>query len=447
MHTTWSQTGLALLLCVIVLGALAFVGRAPCQSGCNVILIMVDTLSAKHLAVYGYDRDTMPQTTAFFREGTIFENARSNAPWTLPSFSSMYFSDVASSITFAQLDDESRPNLPLELRNAGVALRVIRPKGENFIFNTITRLFEPEEVTWTNEESKSSLDVMSEEITRLSQGGSPFFLVVHTFEAHDPYRPHEPFDEYFDQTDEHPIVTMQTLAAANQAGVPPNPEDVDVYRLRYDQQLAQTDTHLARVLHNIPPEVLKDTAIIFSSDHGESFGEHGKLWHASSGLYEEELRVPLMMRVPGTAARMISEPVSLLDMAPTVLALMGHPAPDTFKGTSLIPVLSGGSIGNRVIPFVSGFPFFRKPGDTSNIQTNLEEAGAAGSDRPIIDLTGFGFYHKEQKVFSFWGVGAANGIHWYDLASDPDEQINLARENTLPPALEEALTTTEGMTQ
>lgn len=446
MHLNWPQTIVGLVVCVVLLGALTLVGRTPCQGGCNVILIMVDTLSAKHLAVYGYDRDTMPKTTAFFREGAIFTDARSNAPWTLPSFSSMYFSDLASTITFRELDDDSRLNLPLVLRNAGVTLRVIRPQGENFIFDTVTRLFEPSEITWTEQQNESALDLMQEELTHLSQSDAPFFLVIHTFEAHDPYRPHEPFNEYFDQTEDHPVVTMQTLVAANQAGTPPHPDEVDVYRLRYDQQLAQTDTHLARVLHNIPPEILKDTVIIFSSDHGESFGEHGKLWHASSGLFDEELRVPLMMRVPDSPARIVADPVSLLDMAPTILTLMKLPVPDSFKGESLVPTLSGGSLGSRAIPFVNGFPFFRKPGDISNIQSNLEEAGAAGMDHPLIDVIGFGMYQNQQKVFSFSGIGARNGIHWYDLANDPNEQTDLAAEG-LPTALQEALLRTEEMTR
>ena len=80
----------------------------PCARGCNVILIMVDTLSAKHLATYGYERDTMPRTEAFFEKGVVFEQASSNAPWTLPSFTSMYFSDVASRISFADIERGAR---------------------------------------------------------------------------------------------------------------------------------------------------------------------------------------------------------------------------------------------------------------------------------------------------------------------------------------------------
>ena len=419
------------LVIVVLLASLMFAPARSCAKNCNVLLIMVDTLSGEHLATYGYMRDTMPKTTAFFEKGVIFENASSNAPWTLPSFSSMYFSDLASTITFAELDDNSRPNLQMQLRDSGVALLVIRPKGDNFIFDTITRLFEPGEITSSAQENESSIDVAPKELEQLTAAGQPFFLVVHTFEAHDPYRPREPYTEYFGETDEHPVVTMQQLVAINQSGETLNPELADTFRLRYDQQLAQTDAHLARFLNSIPPETLRTTLIIFSSDHGESFGEHGKLWHASSGLFEEELHVPLMMRVPGVAARRVSEPVSLMDIAPTVLAFMQLPIPETFQGDNLLPVANGKSLGERVIPSVNGFPFFRLPGDISNIQTNLEEAGAAGLPRPIIDLSAAGVRRGDDKVFLI-PDGPLSGLYWYDLRADPNEQTNKAEELTVP---------------
>ena len=96
--------GIAVLLVALIVSSSRFthsakVEASPCKN-CNVILIMVDTLAAKHLKVYGYARDTMPRTEAFFKEhGTIFVHAYSQTSWTLPSFNSLFFSDVPTDIT------------------------------------------------------------------------------------------------------------------------------------------------------------------------------------------------------------------------------------------------------------------------------------------------------------------------------------------------------------
>ncbi|MEK9160548.1 MAG: sulfatase-like hydrolase/transferase [Patescibacteria group bacterium] len=438
-HVSWVGGGFVL----VVLVALAFFTPArPCSSGCNVILIMVDTLAGNHLATHGYLRDTMPHTTAFFEDGVIFEDASTNAPWTLPSFSSMYFSAPASTITFAELDDGSKANLPQTLREHGVSMRVIRPKGENFIFDTITRLFEPEEITWSKNDQHSSIDVASEELSRLHTQG-PFFLVVHTFEAHDPYKPNEPYSNYFSESDAPAIVTMPELVALNATNASLDPATIEAIRLRYDQQLAQTDTHLGDFLTSIPEDVLANTVVIFASDHGEGFGEHGKVWHGV-GLFQEELHIPLMMRVPNVTRR-VTEPVSLMDLAPTILSFMHIPIPDSFYGDSLLPVMTGSSLGERTLLFVNGFPYFRKPGDITNIQTNLETAGAAGRTVPIIEPVAFGVRSGDTKVLRFMEGRWFAGLHWYDLSKDPSEHMNLASDATPPQSLVNALSELESL--
>jgi membrane-anchored protein YejM (alkaline phosphatase superfamily) len=106
-------------------------------------------------------------------------------------------------------------------------------------------------------------------------------------------------------------------------------------RARYDSEVAYTDALIGRILQKIEHDhMAKNTAVIVTSDHGEAFGEHGFKEHGFS-LYEEEIRVPLMLRIPGIEAREIQVPRSAIDLAPTIVELFGVKAPASWRGTSL----------------------------------------------------------------------------------------------------------------
>lgn len=437
-----------LLVIVLMLGVIASSGflwwqSQPCRSGCNVILIMVDTLSAKHLATYGYERDTMPKTTAFFEEdGIIFENANSNAPWTLPSFNSMYFSDLASRITFADLENESRPTLQSELRKNGVQIRAVALR-DHVIFDAITRLYKDSELQSTGDAAPFRLGLV--ELLGLEQEEKPFFLLIHSFQAHDPYQPPEPYNTLYEETEKYPVVTRDEILGAYRSGNITE-ETTDIFRLRYDQQLSLVDDNLAEFLRAIPEETLKDTAIILASDHGEAFGEHGMLYHANS-LFQEETHIPLMMRVPGAPAKRISEPVSLLDMTPTVLSFFNIPISDSFNGKDLKEVISGGTLGVRTIPSVNGSPFFFGPNfNPPRLQKSLEDAGAQGLALPLIEVLSIGVRSGDETAFIVYPTEQKIpkkhvGLHWYNLKEDPKELKNLILDDksNMPPELEKTL--------
>lgn len=428
---------LGALALLAVLGAAGFGywwWNTPCREGCNVILIMVDTLSADHLAAYGYERDTMPKTEAFFKNGVIFDDATANSPWTLPSFTGMYFSDIASRIAYAELDNGSRPTLQSALRERDVTLRAVERVPQSFISDGISRLFSESEKADTDI-NEHVFDAARRELESLEGNDAPFFLLVHTFAAHDPYAPDEPYEKLFGESDEYPTVDMNMLRAES-AEEAPDRHTADVFRLRYDQQLSEVDAQISSFLETIPSATLKNTVVIFSADHGEAFNEHKFLWHGNS-LFREELHIPLMMRVPGVSARRIAEPVSLMDMAPTVLSFFNIPAPDTFKGESLSPLMRGGSLGTRIIPLVQGFPYYlkMKPG-TLKTYSSLDDAGAAGTERKIIDPYAAGVRMGDEKAFLFYPQNPADAVKipelsLYNLAADSYETENLAEGKTL----------------
>ncbi len=435
MKSALMPLGFVAALALIVVLAFSFFPGKPCPAGCNVILIMMDTLSARHIGTYGYNRNTMPLTTAFFEKGAIFENAQSNAPWTLPSFNSMYFSDLPSRITYADLENGTRPTLPDEVRESGATVRAVVAGLDNFIFDGITRRYKPEELRDLHQTAPFIL--AGKELPELLESGERFFFLVHSFEAHDPYQPSKPFNTYYEETEEYPVVTRKDLLDEYD-GRQPNAEKVDVFELRYDQQIAQTDERVAHFLNSIPTAALANTVIILTSDHGEAFGEHTFLFHANS-LFQEELHIPLMMRVPGVSARRIAEPVSLLDMTPTILSLMGiEPSPE-FLGKDLSPLLKGGSLGERTIPFMQGKPFYFGAEMPSRTFVSVEDTGALGVDRPIVGTFSYGVRIGSQKAFEQNHPPLNAGLHWYDLSNDPDEKNNLANGAPLPENLQREL--------
>jgi arylsulfatase A-like enzyme len=110
---------------------------------------------------------------------------------------------------------------------------------------------------------------------------------------------------------------------------------------RYLSEVAVVDRELGRIAEKLEQPSLRERAVlIVSADHGEAFGEHGRTAHAST-VYDELLRVPLLISGPGLEARTIATPVSLVDIGPTILDFFGLPTPGSFMGESLAPLLAG----------------------------------------------------------------------------------------------------------
>lgn len=410
--------------------------KRPCPDGCNVILIMVDTLGAGHIGTYGSTRDTLPRTTAFFEEsGVIFEEATSNSPWTLPSFTGMYFSDIATNVTYADLDDGSRPSLHSALRDAGVRVRGIVPFPNLFITDAITRGFEEEEMTFAG--VGPTFDVATETLPQITAHTTPFFLLVHTFEVHDPFEPRPPYNQLYADLEGYESVTMFDFLKENEKERI-DPERVEAFELRYDQGIAQADDNIADFLESIPEETLANTVVILSADHGEAFGEHNRVWHAQS-LFQEELHIPLFMRVPGVKNKRIETPVSLMDMAPTILSLSGVPIPEAFRGRDLTPLLQGGTFPPRVIPLVNGKPGYISAISSEGVRAipeSIEAAGVAGTDTPIIEGREYGVrIGMEKAIWESLDYPEPHEVFYYlNLRTDPEESTDLAKgkERNIP---------------
>ncbi|MCA9633532.1 MAG: sulfatase, partial [Myxococcales bacterium] len=150
-----------------------------------------------------------------------------------------------------------------------------------------------------------------------SRSGKPFFGYVHFMDPHSPYVPHPDLPAFGSQ-----------------------PRDL------YDSEVRYTDEWVGKLIDLALAG--GDTSVILSADHGECFGEHGHLKHGYE-LWEELIRVPLMIHVPGVAPRRIATPRSHLDLAPTILELMGYPRGEAMRGVSLVGELEGAAARARPV--------------------------------------------------------------------------------------------------
>jgi arylsulfatase A-like enzyme len=342
----------------------------------NVVLISIDTLRADRLGCYGAVRPTSPVIDRLAGESTRFETVIAPAPWTLPSHASMMTGLYACAHGLGEYTT-GKPFpagvVPLaeRLRKLGYATAAVTEDGlvdanafrRGFGYYWETRKDPPDRV---QETVAQALDWLGHEAT------SPFFLFVHTYQPHDYFAP---------------------PAIAKLFPVEGTPTPIARAKAKYEAAVRYTDEALARLLATIDAPGLRDrTLLVLASDHGEAFGEHGYTGHGT-GLHEEVLRVPLLWWAPGLVARGRRVPglVGLIDVAPTILDLLGLPVPPELQGTSLAPqVRDGGTpppVAERVL-------------FSENSRDRYRLAVHAGNQK------------------THWDAGT---VHSFDLARDPGE--------------------------
>ena len=288
----------------------------------NVVLISIDTCRADRLSCYGYKRQTTPNIDAVARDGVQFDSALTPVPLTLPAHSSMLTGTyppthgvhlnngerlAASNVTLAKL-----------LRDAGyqtAAFIGAFPLDSRFGLN---RGFDVYDFQETRKPTKNDYgERKAEEVNRpallwLEQhAAKPFFLFLHYFDPHQPYDPPSPY--------------LSLYADEPYAG-----------------EIAYVDSCIGRVVDRLRALGSYDnTLLIITGDHGQGLGQHGETSH-SYYIYQSTLRVPLIIRAPrGHKGRQIAENVSLVDIMPTVLDLVGLEMPPRVEGASLRRCLEG----------------------------------------------------------------------------------------------------------
>jgi arylsulfatase A-like enzyme len=432
--------------------------RTPSPS---IVLVVMDTVRADHLSLYGYGRRTTPHLEQLARTATVYTRAYAPSNMTLPTHASLFtglygtehtahndegwavgrplparvltiaellaargYATASIAANYVYLGDEfgldqgfhhvdARPprlpfggawNFYLRSRIAEVASRVIE-------LSPRTRLL--------SRPAEEISDLAIRYLARVAGKRRPFFLVLNYMDAHAPCIPPAPYDAMFPGRDPAQPVDLadRLMVDIRTRGVHLTPRQRAHLVSQYDGGIAHADHQIARVFASLRERgVFDDTLVIVLSDHGESFGEHGIFLHGYSN-YDVETRVPLVVKKPRqTTASVVAEPVSLLDVWPLLSSSSGS---SEFLG---VPRSAGATPRNslRGTPRNSeelrgtrsaAFPVITEafPMNRAAAEASLRRAGTAkidGTLKTIVNIDG--------------------RVETYDLAADPGEARNLA---------------------
>jgi arylsulfatase A-like enzyme len=329
----------------------------------NIVFFFIDTVRADHLSAYGYHRKTSPNIDRL--PATIFENAFSPSPRTseaVPKFMQSCYWDARIESWTQVLKRSGYNTMLFPGRRSWVRYKRWMPVAPGS----------------QGKHLKENIDVA---IETLDKAGSdrPFCAYIYVPDPHRPYLKHDDF--FYGET------------------------TTDLY----DGELAYTDHHIGRFIDWMQVSGrIDDTIVVIMSDHGESLGERGVFRH-STQLYNEQVRVPMIVYVPGMQPRRISEYVSTIDLGSTILDLAGIEPPEQYLGLSLVPLMRGE-------------PFTRPP--VFGEQTLEEVSAFVRLDQQVHPLS------KKYMVITQDGFKLIynrnfSSFELYDLKNDPEESRNL----------------------
>lgn len=320
-----------------------------------VLLVSIDTLRPDHLGCYGYSRPTSPHLDVFRKDAVLFQKAIAHAPSTLPSHASLLTSmlpphhgaSVANGlavpkeiVTLAEvLHAEGYATASF---NGGIQLDPVWGLDQGFdTYMSVKPRGAPAE-SLVDEHDRFSFVVEQARAWILNHEARPFFLFLHTYEVHHPYSPETADLDPFRGDYEGPLpdrITMDLLREIDGGSLKVSDRDRQHLVDAYDGEIRSMDRAYGTLVSFLKERGLYDAALVLvTSDHGEEFGEHGRLgWHSHS-LFDELLRVPLLVKLPRSrlAGAAVADQVRGIDVAPTILSVLGLGLPATFEGRPLL---------------------------------------------------------------------------------------------------------------
>lgn len=404
------------------------VGRVEtaAATGVNVVLFVIDTLRADHLSCYGYHRKTSPNIDALAAEGIVFENHKSQSGHTVISMTSMFSSRYTLNTGLGSRAGEYGATLPEAMKAAGYYTAGIQTNPWLDSLRGFARGFEdyymlgPAEAReelhcrrWTDGATENVFYADGEEVYKYCEGilkglgERPLFLYVHMMDVHGPYMPPVEHQVYcggrYDLGEAIALSGRWVETARGKSAQAALPLADEVAAL-YDGEIRFADSVVGRVVVLLKEKGIYDnTLFIVAADHGEAFLEHGLVLHSNS-LYEELLRLPLVMKAPGRAAARYEGLTRNVDIAPTVFEAAGvKPLWRDRDGVSLFGVLEGGLAIDETVARMN-----------VEVGKGLKKFGA--------------IQQGSRKYIWSEGAGGPSAEELYDLEADAGESVNLAGE-------------------
>ena len=295
----------------------------------NVVVITLDTLRADHLSAYGSTLVKTPALDRLAGEGTRFAHAMSSAPLTLPAHSSIFTGrfppehGVRDNGGFFLNPEQTTLAEMLKAKGfaTGGFIAAFVLDGKWGIDQGFDEYVDDFDISERRGRSMGNVQRPGNEVVDKalpwidSVKDSRFFAWIHLYDPHTPYDPPEPYKTEYKG---HP----------------------------YRGEVAFTDAQVGRIVAFLEERGLLDKTIVaVLGDHGESLGDHGEESHGFF-IYESVTHVPFIVRAPfsNTGARVVADPVRIIDLTPTILALAGVAAPDGMSGRSLVPLMTGAAL-------------------------------------------------------------------------------------------------------
>ena len=320
------------------------------QPKLNVVMISMDTLRADHLGCYGYTRDTSPHLDALSKESVLFKQVVAQAPYTVSSHMSMLTS-LYPSFHKVNLIRESTMNPKIDtlaelLYNNGYRTWAIVGGGQMSSDYGLSEGFESYiEFTSPHRDVWRKIQEIIGFIEK--EKNNNFFIFFHSYKPHAPYNPIPPYDTMFSPGYSGPISgSIDQISDINSGLLEVTPKDIEHLIALYDGDIREMDDQIVELFDYLKKEGLdKRTLIVFTSDHGEEFGEHGKVGVHSHTVYDELLLVPLILHLPEILPEGAVHDVQVqsVDILPTILDLAGIEFKEThIHGKSLLPLIKNG---------------------------------------------------------------------------------------------------------
>ncbi len=341
-------------------GALLLVAAAGCRKqpsdswgGMNVIWISFDSVRADHCSFEGYGRKTTPQLDALAARGVRFSRTIAQAPYTLPSYASMLTSRYVAELAVQEQRDEKDQAKVLGIAPGpsqsdvllSEALQGAGYRTAAFVQSWISRPMGFEQGWDLFRFKQESLAQKMPEVLRFIEENRDrrFFAFVYSTDTHYPFLHAHARKDIYGRYESDFDFTLDTVHAVREGKLQPSTEDIANAMAMYDEGLHWTDADLAPLFELLKRTGLAEkTIVVFNSDHGEEFDEHGVISHGQT-YYDGVVRTPLVIAAPGmpAAGGAVTELVQNLDVAPTLLDMVGVERPKAWSGRSLKWALEG----------------------------------------------------------------------------------------------------------
>ncbi len=400
----------------------------------HIFIITADALRADHLGCYGYKRPTSPSIDLFSKDAVLFENAIAQGPATLPSTAALFTSVYGS----VHKTDVNTSRLPSQFMTLPEMVSANGYMTAGFVQNEF--LNPPHGLTggfqWylydrfgfrTEERLKPALQWIQD------MREFPTFLFFHMLHPHSPYTPPPDIASLFH-------VSLSPLASSNERLrevnarriILPEQERQQLISL-YDAETRHLDNLFGEFIQHLKKlNIYDDSLIVFLSDHGEGFQEHGRLLHGDT-VYQNMIHVPLLIKFPSSYNKgglRIAQYVETMDLTPTLLEFCHFPSPGFLQGQSLMPLINGSArkearavfsevLGGHLLAIIKdGFKYIEnfdtRKEELYDLKTDYGETMDLSRERPdLIQM-----FRKEQSAFftraSEWQktyIGSHEGEH------------------------------------